>query len=174
LEPLVSSIKQCLEHRHSYVRRNAALAVYSIHKSYGEQLLPDGPELMEKFIASESDISARRNAFLMLFNEAESIAIDFLSDNIDIIASFGDGFALLVLELSRKVSYWFVFLRFVPSLFFLYTSFYFGVYCRYAAKIQLRKLVLSVFSFSYSVVRALQFPMRLPGPSSLSQQLPPL
>jgi coatomer subunit beta len=39
----------------------------------------------------------------MLFNEAEGIAIDFLVDNMDKIQTFGDGFALLVLELSRKV-----------------------------------------------------------------------
>lgn len=103
LEPLVPSIKLALEHRHSYVRRNAALAVYSIHKNFGDQLLPDGPELMEKFIRAESDMSARRNAFLMLFNEAEHIAIDFLTENIDDIQKYGDGFALLVLELTRKV-----------------------------------------------------------------------
>jgi coatomer subunit beta len=103
LEPLIPSIKQALEHRHSYVRRNAALAAYSIHRNFGDQLLPDGPELMEKFIASETDTSARRNAFLMLFNEAEHIAIDFLSEHIDEISKFGDGFALLVLELTRKV-----------------------------------------------------------------------
>ncbi|KAJ1395550.1 Clathrin/coatomer adaptor, adaptin-like protein, partial [Ochromonadaceae sp. CCMP2298] len=103
LEPLVPSIRQCLEHRHSYVRRNAALAAYSVHKNFAEQLLPDGPELMEKFIASETDVSARRNAFLMLFNEAEEIAIDFLAENMDNISTYGDGFALLVLELSRKV-----------------------------------------------------------------------
>lgn len=102
LEPLVPSIKIALEHRHSYVRRNAALAVYSIHKNFGEQLLPDGPELMEKFILEETDIGARRNAFLMLFNEAEGIAISFLTDHIDDIQKFGDGFALLVLELTRK------------------------------------------------------------------------
>ena len=103
LEPLIPSVKVALEHRHSYVRRNAALAVYSIHKNFGEQLLPDGPELMEKFISQETDVSARRNAFLMLFNEAEGIAIDFLADHMDNIQTFGDGFALLVLELSRKV-----------------------------------------------------------------------
>ena len=103
LEPLVPSIKQALEHRHSYVRRNAALAVYSIHRNFGEQLLPDGPELMEKFIAAETEMSARRNAFLMLFNEAEHIAIDFLTEHIDDIQKYGDGFALLVLELTRKV-----------------------------------------------------------------------
>jgi coatomer subunit beta len=102
LEPLIPSIKGALEHRHSYVRRNAALAVFSIHKNFAEQLLPDGPELMEKFILEETDISARRNAFLMLFNEAEDIAIEFLSEHIDDIQKFGDGFALLVLELTRK------------------------------------------------------------------------
>lgn len=103
LEPLIPSVKSALEHRHSYVRRNAALAVYSIHKNFGDQLLPDGAELMEKFIQAETDISARRNAFLMLFNEAEHIAIDFLSEHIDDIQKYGDGFALLVLELTRKL-----------------------------------------------------------------------
>ena len=97
LEPLIPSVKQCLEHRHSYVRRNAALAVYSLCKTFGDQLLPDGAELMEKFIANEYDVSARRNAFLMLFNEAEGIAMDYLTDHIDSIATYGDGFALLVL-----------------------------------------------------------------------------
>jgi coatomer subunit beta len=102
LDPLLPSIKASLEHRHSYVRRNAALTIYNIHKSFGEKLLPDGPELMEKFILAETDISARRNAFLMLFNEAEHIAIDFLAEHVDDIPKFGDGFALLVLELTRK------------------------------------------------------------------------
>ncbi|CAM9122873.1 unnamed protein product, partial [Ectocarpus fasciculatus] len=102
LEPLVPSIKQALAHRHTYVRRNAALAVYSIHKSFGDQFLPDAAELMETFILSEADMSARRNAFLMLFNEAEDIAIDFMGEHVDDIEKYGDGFALLVLELSRK------------------------------------------------------------------------
>eukprot|EP01035_Chromulina_nebulosa_P019621 gene19621-25530_t len=103
LEPLIPSIKQSLEHRHSYVRRNAVLAVYNIHKKFGEALLPDANELVEKFILSESDTGARRNAFLMLTNEADSLAIDFLMDHLDDIHKFGDGFALLVLELTRKI-----------------------------------------------------------------------
>jgi len=102
IEPLLPSIKQNLEHRHSYVRRNAALTIYNIHKMHGDALLPDGAELMEKFILQESDMSARRNAFLMLFNEAEQIAIDFLTEHMEEIHKFGDGFALLVLELTRK------------------------------------------------------------------------
>ncbi|XP_070183516.1 coatomer subunit beta-like [Littorina saxatilis] len=32
VEPLMPSIRQCLEHRHSYVRRNAVLAIYTIYR----------------------------------------------------------------------------------------------------------------------------------------------
>ncbi|CAM9845933.1 unnamed protein product [Hapterophycus canaliculatus] len=38
LEPLVPTVKLCLEHRHSYVRRNAALLCYYIHKNFGQQV----------------------------------------------------------------------------------------------------------------------------------------
>lgn len=47
------------------------------------QLLPDGPELIERFIVAEGDSSARRSAFLFLYNEAEELAIDFLNDHMD-------------------------------------------------------------------------------------------
>lgn len=47
------------------------------------QLLPDGPELIERFIAEEGDTSARRSAFLFLYNEAEELAIDFLNDRME-------------------------------------------------------------------------------------------
>ena len=58
---------------------------------------------MERFILVETDMCARRNAFLMLFNQAEDSAIDFLSQEIESVVKFGDGFSLLVLELTRKV-----------------------------------------------------------------------
>lgn len=47
------------------------------------QLLPDGPELIERFIAAEGDTSARRSAFLFLYNEAEELAIDFLNEHME-------------------------------------------------------------------------------------------
>lgn len=103
IEPLVPSIKSCLNHRHSYVRKNAALAVYHIHKHHGPALVPDGADIMNCFIVAENEIGSRRNAFLMLFNEAEEVAIEFLATHADELDDFGDGFALLVLELTRKV-----------------------------------------------------------------------
>ena len=49
LEPLIPSILACLEHRHSYVRRNAVLAINALYKlPKGEHLLQDAPELIEK------------------------------------------------------------------------------------------------------------------------------
>jgi len=104
LGPLIPSIKSCLTHRHSYVRKNAALAVFHAHKLHGDHLLPDGPDLMAEFLAAETDMAARRNAFLMLFNENEQLAFEFLGQHIqDGISKFGDGFSLLVLELTRRV-----------------------------------------------------------------------
>lgn len=103
LSPLIPSIKACLAHKHPYVRKNAALCVFHAHKQFGENLIPDGPELINEFLLSESDISARRNAFLMLFNQDEALAIQFLANNMDDVAKYGDGFALLVLELTRRV-----------------------------------------------------------------------
>lgn len=51
LEPLIPSILSCLEHRHSYVRRNAVLAINSLYKlPKGELLLVDAPELIEKVL----------------------------------------------------------------------------------------------------------------------------
>eukprot|EP00614_Pseudopedinella_elastica_P006800 CAMPEP_0172593566 /NCGR_PEP_ID=MMETSP1068-20121228/12783_1 /TAXON_ID=35684 /ORGANISM="Pseudopedinella elastica, Strain CCMP716" /LENGTH=961 /DNA_ID=CAMNT_0013391161 /DNA_START=28 /DNA_END=2913 /DNA_ORIENTATION=- len=103
LDPLVPAIKECLEHRHSYVRKNAAMTVLYIHQAFGERLLPDGPELMAQFIEKETDTAARRNAFMMLFNEAEGLAIEYLASHVDDVPKFGDGFALCVLNLTRKV-----------------------------------------------------------------------
>ena len=102
LGPIIPSIKACLQHRHPYVRKNAAMAVYHAHRLHGETLIPDGPELVDAFISAETDVGARRNAFLMLYNESEDLAIKFLAKNMDDVSKFGDGFALQVLDLTRK------------------------------------------------------------------------
>jgi coatomer subunit beta len=40
-----------LEHRHSYVRKNAVLALNAIYKlPKGELLVPDAPEVVEKLL----------------------------------------------------------------------------------------------------------------------------
>ncbi len=107
LEPLIPTIKACLENRgpgrNFYVRKYAAQACLYIHKRFGDTLLPDGPEIISKFIEAETDDNARRSAFLFLLSEAEDAAIDFLNERIDNVKSYGNGFQLLVLELCRTV-----------------------------------------------------------------------
>lgn len=105
MEPLVPSILTNLEHRHSYVRRAAVLAVNSIYKlPKGELLLQDAPETIEKVLRSEQDLSTKRNAFVMLSNHAQDRAAKYLFENIESIATWGDILQMAVLDLIRKAS----------------------------------------------------------------------
>lgn len=104
LEPLVPSILANLEHRHSYVRRNAVLAVNAIYKlPKGELLLQDAPETIEKVLRSEQDLSTKRNAFVMLAAHAQDKAARYLFENIEQVSNWGDILQMGVLELIRKV-----------------------------------------------------------------------
>ena len=101
---MIPSILTCLEHRHSYVRRNAVLAINSIYKlPKGEQHLQDAPDLIEKVLNSEQDLSTKRNAFLMLCNHAQDRAVHYLLSQVDNVAHWGDILQMAVLELIRKV-----------------------------------------------------------------------
>lgn len=44
LVPLIPTITQNLEHRHTYVRRNAVLAIFYLYKNF-EHLIPDATEV---------------------------------------------------------------------------------------------------------------------------------
>ena len=102
LEPLMPSIRSCLEHRHSYVRRNAVLAIFKIYINF-EQLIPDAPELIMDFLSRETDASCKRNAFLMLIHLDQSKALDYLNSCLDQISSFNDILQLVIVELIYKV-----------------------------------------------------------------------
>ena len=104
LEPLVPSVIANLEHRHSYVRKNAVKALSAIYRlPKGELLVPDAPELVEKMLSAEQDLGTRRNAFQMLSEHAQDRAISYLFDNIDRLADWGDILQMAVLDLIRRV-----------------------------------------------------------------------
>nr|BAC87706.1 coatomer subunit beta [Botryococcus braunii] len=104
LEPLIPSILACLEHRHSYVRRNAVLAINSLYKlPKGELLLVDAPELIEKVLQTEQDLSTKRNAFQFLCNHAQDLAVNWLLGVADSVGQMGDLMQIAVLDLIRKV-----------------------------------------------------------------------
>ncbi|PAV70949.1 hypothetical protein WR25_20924 isoform B [Diploscapter pachys] len=102
LEPLMPSIRQCLEHRHSYVRRNAVCAIFTIYKNF-EFLIPDAPELVSNFLEGEQDASCKRNAFMMLLHVDQARALDYLSGCIEQVTQFGDILQLIIVELIYKV-----------------------------------------------------------------------
>jgi coatomer subunit beta len=101
LEPLVPSVRSCLEHRHSFVRKNAVFTVYSIYQDH-EHLIPDAPELLDTFLAAESDSTCKRNAFVALFNISQPTAVQYLLNNADQLASFDELMQMAVIELIRK------------------------------------------------------------------------
>ncbi|XP_050434828.1 coatomer subunit beta [Adelges cooleyi] len=102
LEPLMPAIRTCLEHRHSYVRRNAVLAIFTIYRNF-EFLIPDAPELIANFLDGEQDMSCKRNAFMMLLHADQERALTYLASCLDQVASFGDILQLVIVELIYKV-----------------------------------------------------------------------
>ncbi|QDZ25483.1 subunit beta of coatomer [Chloropicon primus] len=104
LEPLIPSILSNLEHRHSFVRRSAAMCVKAIYDLFGDQLLPDASEMiLENFLANEQDVSARRNALLMLCTTAPDLAVQYLMSQLDQLPTWPDILQLVVLDLVRSV-----------------------------------------------------------------------
>ncbi|KAG8045246.1 hypothetical protein GUJ93_ZPchr0008g13481 [Zizania palustris] len=104
LEPLVPSILENLEHRHHFIRRHALSAISAIYRlPHGDQLIPDGPELVERALASEQDASARRNAFVMLCACAQERAVAYLLSNADRVAEWPDLLQMAAVDLIRKV-----------------------------------------------------------------------
>jgi len=98
---LISSIMDNLQHRHSYVRKNAVMCLYTVYQSFPE-LVPDAPEVVENFLGQETNPTAKRNAFLMLVNCAPDRAVNYLASVIQTISTLPESFQLLVLELIKK------------------------------------------------------------------------
>ncbi|KAL9658175.1 hypothetical protein ABK040_013087 [Willaertia magna] len=105
LEPLIQPILENLQHRTSYVRRCAVTTIFSIYSNAenGEELIPDAPELMEEFLKTETEISAMRHAFIMLFHCDQERAVRYLRSNFNTISTQGDIFQLSILNLLKQM-----------------------------------------------------------------------
>jgi coatomer subunit beta len=108
LENLMEAISQNLTHRHFYVRRNAIMCIYNIFLTTGIELVEDFIDEIEKMCTTESDLSTKRNAFILLFHIDQPKALNFLqglmaSSEDDPIYEMGDIFQLAILEMLRKL-----------------------------------------------------------------------
>lgn len=110
MDTLLQPVLECLTHRHPYVRRNAVMCVYSIYLSFGEETLPDAVDRIDSLLATETDISTRRNALLFLFEASPSVAMRYLNsvlldeeDNTSVYGTSIDILQLVVLDELKKV-----------------------------------------------------------------------
>ncbi|OZJ02582.1 hypothetical protein BZG36_04188 [Bifiguratus adelaidae] len=101
LEPMIPLCRTCLEHRHSYVRKNAVFAIHSIYK-HSDYLIPDAPQLIYAFLQAEADMTCKRNAFAMLSNTAQDLAVDYLVANFSNVPGWDELLQLAAIELIRK------------------------------------------------------------------------
>ncbi|KAG1837844.1 armadillo-type protein [Suillus subalutaceus] len=80
LEPLIPTCRSCLEHRHSYVRKNAVFAT---------------------FIAAESDATCNHNAFVFLAHCAMPKAVEWLSSVYDQLTNPDELLQMSIIEVIR-------------------------------------------------------------------------
>ncbi|KAI0145593.1 Coatomer, beta subunit [Xylariaceae sp. FL1272] len=101
IEPLLSSARSCLEHRHAYVRKNAVYAVASIFQ-HNPHLIPDAADLIATFLEGENDATCKRNAFVALSSIDHDKALTYLSTVFDGIPNAEELLQLVELEFIRK------------------------------------------------------------------------
>lgn len=78
LENLMESVSQNLTHRHFYVRRNAIMCIYNVYLNTGMELVEDFVDEIENLTLHETDISTKRNSFILLFHLDQNKALAFL------------------------------------------------------------------------------------------------
>lgn len=103
LEPLLPATRSCLEHRHSYVRKNAVMSIFSIY-SHFPNLIPDAPDLILSFLAIETDSTCKRNAFVSLSGMDHEMAMRYLSQQFNAINSMDELMQLAIIEFIKKDS----------------------------------------------------------------------
>ena len=97
----VEPVRQCLTHRHAYVRKNATFAIASIFTHLPE-LMPDAPDLLVTFLDDENDPTCKRNAFAALVSVSHEKALEYLSTVFDAIPNHEELLLLAELDFIRK------------------------------------------------------------------------
>ncbi|TEB32452.1 coatomer beta subunit [Coprinellus micaceus] len=93
LEPLIPTCRSCLEHRHSYVRKNAVFALTSSL---------DAAELMGAFLGAETDSACKRNAFVFLAHASMDKAVEYILNIGDGIGGLDEALQMSIIEVIRQ------------------------------------------------------------------------
>jgi coatomer subunit beta len=106
VEDLVDAVITNLKHRNSYVRRNAIMCIFAIYQNFGLDTVENSIDDIENILINETDMSTKRNSFLLLFNLDQERALNYLKTLMageDPVSEIGDIFQLIILEMLRKV-----------------------------------------------------------------------
>ena len=106
MEDLIDAVITNLQHRNCYVRRNAIMCIFAVHNTFGLDVVENSIEDVENILITESDMSTKRNSFLLLFNLDQERALNYLKNLMqgeDPVSEIGDIFQLVILEMLRKV-----------------------------------------------------------------------
>lgn len=101
LEQMVPSVLACLDYRHAYVRKYAILAVLSIYE-VSDHLIPDAKELINTFLAAETDPICKRNAFIGLTKLDREAALNYLEENITSVETLDPLLQAVFVQFIRK------------------------------------------------------------------------
>lgn len=82
------------------------MCIYAIYKNFGLDSVVNSIEDIENILITETDMSTKRNSFLLLFNLDQERALNYLKNLLsgeDPISEIGDIFQLVILEMLCKV-----------------------------------------------------------------------
>ena len=92
IEPLSTAVTQNITHKSAYVRRNAVVCLYNIFCNFGSDIIGDIDEEIEEMLKTETDLSTKRNAFILLNKCNPEKAMEYLMAQInsDSLEEIGD------------------------------------------------------------------------------------
>ena len=82
------------------MRKNAVFAIFAIYREF-EHLIPDAPELMQTFLAAESDATCKRNAFVFLAHCAMAKAVEWVMSVYEQISGLDELLQMSIIEVVR-------------------------------------------------------------------------
>uniref|UniRef100_A0A8C9LTX3 Coatomer subunit beta n=1 Tax=Piliocolobus tephrosceles TaxID=591936 RepID=A0A8C9LTX3_9PRIM len=103
LDPLIEAITKNLNHRHSYVRKNAISCIHTIIKEHGIDVIPNAVKEVEKILFIENDISTKRCALSMLIDIDPYITLMYILSLNEQLYDTADVILLEVIHLFKKL-----------------------------------------------------------------------
>ena len=107
-ESVKNVVFENLSHKHPYVKKNAIACILNLVKNFGVDILPeDINSQLKEIIEKDSDVSCRRNAYLVLSEvdliDSLSITRSILSDNNTEISEIGELLMLTIVRNLKKI-----------------------------------------------------------------------